>query len=196
MIEFLENIDRQLFLAINGLNSNAADFLFYWVSQKFTWIPFYIVLLFLGIRSLKNKWWLLILFVPLLVTVTDQASVHLFKNVFLRYRPCHNTELKELVHLVNGYCGGRYGFVSSHAANSFGIAAFMWLIIRQKYHYWFWILFVAYAGLIGYSRIYLGAHYPSDVAAGAVLGIVSGTFFYYIMQLIFFKKSMKMLEKI
>lgn len=196
MIEFLENIDRQLFLAINGLNSNAADFLFYWVSQKFTWIPFYIVLLFLGIRSLKNKWWLLILFVPLLVTVTDQASVHLFKNVFLRYRPCHNTELKELVHLVNGYCGGRYGFVSSHAANSFGIAAFMWLIIRQNYHYWFWVLFVAYAGLIGYSRIYLGAHYPSDVFAGAVLGIVSGTFFYYIMQLIFFKKSMKKLEKI
>ncbi|MDX9932932.1 MAG: phosphatase PAP2 family protein [Bacteroidales bacterium] len=195
MIEFFENIDRQLFLAINGLNSNAADFFFYWVSQKFTWIPFYVLLLFLGIRSLKNKWWLLILFVPLLVTVTDQASVHLFKNVFLRYRPCHNTELKEWVHLVNGYCGGRYGFVSSHAANSFGIAAFMWLIIRQNYHYWFWVLFVAYAGLIGYSRIYLGAHYPSDVFAGAVLGIVSGTFFYYIMQLIFFKKSMKKFER-
>ncbi|HBG71840.1 MAG: hypothetical protein A2W93_12760 [Bacteroidetes bacterium GWF2_43_63] len=185
MIEFLENIDRKLFLLINGAHSDAADFFYYWVSYKYTWIPFYILLLVLSIRVLKNKWWLLLIFVPLLVAATDQASVHLFKNVFLRYRPCHNLDLQETVHLVNGYCGGKYGFISSHAANSFGLATFTWLILRHNYRYWFWILFVGFAGMVAYSRIYLGAHYPADVAVGALVGISFGALFYYLMHRFF-----------
>ncbi|HPS84407.1 MAG TPA: phosphatase PAP2 family protein [Bacteroidales bacterium] len=182
MIEFFENIDRKLFLLINGCHSDFADFFFFWVSNKYTWIPFYILLLFLCFRVLKNKWWLLLIFIPLLITATDQISVHLFKNVFLRYRPCQNLELKDFVHLVNGYCGGKYGFISSHAANSFGLAIFVWLILRRKYRYWFWILFAGYAGLIGYSRIYLGAHYPADVFVGALVGIAAGTIFYLLFR--------------
>ena len=184
MIEFLENIDRKLFLLINGCYSDFADFFFYWVSNKYTWIPFYVLLLFLCIRILKNKWWLLLFFIPLLITATDQVSVHLFKNVFLRFRPCHNLELKDVVHLVNGYCGGKYGFVSSHAANSFGLATFIWLILRRNYRYWFWILFVGYAGLIGYSRIYLGVHYPADVAVGALVGVAAGIIFYLLFKFV------------
>ncbi|HPB01680.1 MAG TPA: phosphatase PAP2 family protein [Bacteroidales bacterium] len=184
MIEFLENIDRKLFLLINGCHSDFADFFFFWVSNKFTWIPFYVLLLILCIRVLKNKWWLLLLFIPLLITATDQVSVQLFKNVFLRFRPCQNLELKDSVHLVNGYCGGMYGFISSHAANSFGLATFIWLILRRKYHYWFWILFIGYAGLISYSRIYLGAHYPADVFVGALVGLAAGTIFYLLFRLV------------
>ncbi len=184
MIEFLENIDRKLFLLINGCHSDFADFFFFWVSNKFTWIPFYVLLLILCIRVLKNKWWLLLLFIPLLITATDQVSVQLFKNVFLRFRPCQNLELKDSVHLVNGYCGGMYGFISSHAANSFGLATFIWLILRRKYHYWFWILFIGYAELISYSRIYLGAHYPADVFVGALVGLAAGTIFYLLFRLV------------
>lgn len=182
MIDFLEHIDKEIFFLINGNYSNTADLFFEFVSRKLVWIPFYLVLLILCIKTLKSKWWILLIAIPLLVTATDQVSVHLFKNVFLRYRPCHNLELSGMVHIVNGYCGGKYGFISSHAANAFGLATFVWLIIRNKYKYWFWILFIGYASLIAYSRVYLGVHYPSDVAVGALVGIVIGAIFYFLVR--------------
>lgn len=191
MIEFLENIDRALLLWINGLNNATADWFFYYVSWKFTWIPFYILLLYMGYKALKQQSWLLLLFIPLLILATDQISVHLFKNVFLRYRPCHNLEIKDQIHLVNNYCGGKFGFVSSHAANTAALAMFFWLLLRNKYRYWGWILFAGYAGLISFSRIYLGAHYPFDVLTGIALGLSIGFIFFIIMRIILLKINKK-----
>ncbi len=188
MIELLKDIDQKILFLINGSHSHFTDFLFYWISYKYTWVPFYILLLFLSYKTLKSSWWLVLLFIPLLIATTDQISVHLFKNIFLRYRPCHNLDIKQHIHLVYGHCGGKYGFISSHAANSFALAIFMWLVIRKKYIYWFWILFVAYAGSICYSRIYLGAHYPSDVFVGALVGLGFGAFYYVLFNWILQKK--------
>jgi undecaprenyl-diphosphatase len=174
MIDFLIRLDIDLFLLINGWRSAWADVFFWWVSDKYIWAPFYALLLFLMIRKNMKYWWLVLLMVPLLVTLTDQSSVQLFKNVCHRFRPCHNPELEGLVQIVNGKCGGSWGFVSSHAANAFGVAMFSWLMLRKHIKYMFWPLLIGYAALIAYSRVYLGVHYPADVTVGAILGMLLG----------------------
>jgi len=185
MIEWLLNLDARIFLFLNGLNSDSMDSLMWWVSGKTTWWPFYLLLLaFLG----WFKGWQLapmILFIMLVVLLSDQSSVHLFKNVFQRLRPCHEPSLEGMVHLVNNKCGGKYGFVSSHAANTFGVASLLFLWVRKR---WFTALMIFWALLVGYSRIYLGVHYPGDVIFGSLLGVACGW-----LSLVLFKLSLSKL---
>lgn len=105
------------------------------------------------------------------ILLSDKISVYAFKDVFERFRPCHNLELKDLIHTVNGKCGGTFGFVSSHAANTFMFASLSSLFLRK---YWFVFFIFFWAALVSYSRIYLGVHYPLDIAGGALLGILIG----------------------
>ncbi len=175
MLSTLNDLDTQLFLFLNGLHNEAFDSIMAWISGKTTWWPFYLLLLiYLG---WTRRWQLvpIILFIALAVTLADQTSVHLFKEVFERLRPCHELALKETVHLVNGRCGGMYGFVSSHAANTFAVAMLLLLIIRKG---WFTALMLIWAAIVSYSRIYLGVHYPGDVLGGAVLGVLCGLVVY------------------
>ncbi len=171
MLENLVTLDKDLFLFLNGLHSEAMDPVMWWISGKITWWPFYLLLL--GFLTWTRKWQMipLLIFIALSLTVTDQTSVHLFKEVFERLRPCHNPELQGLVHIVNNKCGGQFGFVSSHAANSFGIAMLLAMVIRRK---WFWVLIFFWAALVSYSRIYLGVHYPVDILGGGILGMGCG----------------------
>lgn len=177
MTENLVKADRQLFLFFNGNHSPAMDVFFGLVSAPLFWIPVYVILLWLVISLYKKQAWVVVTFVALLVAITDLTAFHLFKETICRLRPCHEPALGGLVHIVDGNCGGMYGFVSNHAANYFGIATFLSLLFRRKYKAAPYLLLL-WAVLIAYSRIYLGVHYPGDVAAGALLGMVCGTCIY------------------
>lgn len=164
-------IDRQLFLFINSLHSPLWDNIMYALSGKLIWAPLYLaILIYLGFRY-RRKFLIILLIIIIAVTMTDQFSVHLFKNVFHRLRPCHEPSLEGLVYVVRGECGGLYGFVSSHAANSFNVAFLSLMFIQKR---WYTISIITWALLIGYSRIYLGVHYPGDVIGGSLLGALVG----------------------
>jgi len=169
MLESLKNIDTQLFLAINGINSPAIDPVMFWISQRWIWIPLYLFFVWLLYRHYGKKALLLVILAGLMIVISDQTSVHLFKNVFLRLRPCHEPSLAGMVHLVDGRCGGKYGFISSHAVNSFALATYLSFLLGKRIRY-FTPLILFWAFLLSYSRIYLGVHYPGDVIVGGLWG--------------------------
>ena len=177
MIEYLNRLDTDLFLFLNGFHSPFWDRVMWFVSGKLEWLPLNIILAGWLIYKFRWKAVLVFIFTALLITASDQLSVKMFKEVFHRLRPCRNEEIMDLVYIVNGYCAGKYSFVSSHAANSFALAAFTSLILKNRAYSWF---IYSWAAVVSYSRIYLGVHYPGDVLGGAVLGIVVGLLVYWL----------------
>ncbi len=166
--------DRSAFLAINGAHSEQADLFFWYVSDMRTWLPVYAFFLVL----LKMRWgwrglWLSLPVIALMILCSDKGSVLLFKNTVARLRPSHTPGLQELVHTVRGYVGGDFGFVSSHASNHAAIAAFMTGILQRR-PAWAALPLLLWVVLIGYSRVYLGVHFPSDVIVGALYGAIIG----------------------
>ncbi len=173
MFDYLKELDREVFLLINGCNSAAFDSIMFFISGKFSWIPFYVFLLYLMIRVAGKNIIYIIPAAIILIILSDQGSVLFFKNIFHRLRPCHEESLKGFVHIVNGTCGGQFGFISSHAANTMAISIFVFLFLRNKFPKQAFLIFI-FPLLVGYSRVYLGIHYPADVLCGIIFGAIVG----------------------
>ena len=172
MIDHLIEIDEQLFLILNRMHDSWLDPVMWLFSKTEASIPLYAFLLFHIHRVYKEKTWGILLSVGLLILMTDQFTSGLMKPFFERLRPSHEPALEGMVHLVNGYSGGSYGFASSHAANTFGIAMFLSCILKKEKPWISWLFL--WAAFVSYTRIYLGVHYPGDILVGALVGVLFG----------------------
>lgn len=169
-----------LLLSLNGSDSLLIDGIFWTITKTFTWLPLFASLLYVIFKNNDMRKVLFILAaVVLLVLITDQFSSSVCKPFFQRLRPSRNPSLYPYIDLVSGYKGGMYGFISSHAANTFGVAVFFSLLFRRLQSS---LVLFFWAFLSSYSRIYLGVHYPGDIFFGALWGLLSGVSVYYIMQ--------------
>lgn len=176
MIELLKNWDNKWLLEINGNHNPFMDDIMWFASEKTSWVPFYVVLLILIIYKYKvQSWWILLLIIPL-ITVSDQLAASVIRPLVMRLRPSHEIGIENLLHYVNEYKGGRYGFVSAHTLNAFSLATYLTGVVKSRIKWLPYILFL-WAILVSYSRIYLGVHYPLDVIVPALLGILIGAFF-------------------
>lgn len=170
------DFDQELLLKINGSDSLFWDGFMWVATSTYIWVPVAAALLYVIFKNNKLKEALLIIVsLALVITLADQISSGFCKPFFARFRPTQDPELMYLIDIVNGYRGGRFGFTSSHAANTFAVAVFVTLVIKS------WslgvILFI-WAALNAYSRMYLGVHYPGDILFGTLTGIGAGILVY------------------
>ena len=183
MIENLNTLDHELMLWLNYDGGTFQDAFWYTLSQIPSWIPLYITIIFVMLQpsdGQKQKRWmkfiLLLLFTALVFAFTDQISAGIIKPLVQRPRPSHDGSIMDRLHFVNDYHGGAYGFVSSQAANCFGLAVWVSCLYKRRSLVTAMML---YAVLNCYSRIYLGVHFPGDIICGTVLGILCGWLGYY-----------------
>tara|TARA_B100001540_G_scaffold312401_1_gene333444 strand:+ start:614 stop:1291 length:678 start_codon:yes stop_codon:yes gene_type:complete len=175
-MEQLQKIDEYLFRLINSTGWQQMDEVMMLISSKWFWIPLYIFILYTLYKTFRKDFFKILFSLGILIFLADFGSVHLFKEMFQRARPCH---LLEGIRVVDG-CGGPFGFISSHASNSFAIAFFISLLLRK---YWWFVNLFSWAVLIGFSRIYLGVHYPFDILGGMLWGLFVSLLTYYIYKM-------------
>jgi len=181
-MEFLIELDKKVLLFLNSLHADWLDPIVLRMTDTWIWLPLYLFLVFIVIKTYKRDSWMAILAIAIVIVLTDQITSGLMKPYFARLRPSREPSLQGLVHLVNGYKGGNFSFASSHAANTFGTATFFFLMFWPAKRWIAWLF--AWAAGMTYTRIYLGVHYPGDILVGGMIGVVCGWIGYKLFQLL------------
>ena len=187
MIETLNTFDVNLFVLLNSLHNEFFDKFMWLVSGKFEWIAMYVMLAVVLFRRDWRSAIAVLIGIAVTIFLADQISSGLIKNLVMRPRPSHNDDISSVIHLINNYHGGRYGFVSSHAANCFALVVFLSCLFKHRI---FTLTGLLWAVLVSYSRIYIGVHYPGDILGGTVVGVLTGLFVYWL-----FCKSAEFVKK-
>lgn len=169
IIQFLKELDLNLFLKLNSLHHPGLDSIMSFLSGQLIWIPMIVFFIFRAKKIFTSRMTLyFLLFLILTLIATDVTSSYFIKNIVKRMRPCRLEEVKSLIYFFGQKCGGKFGFVSSHAGNSFALIFFSMRTLKLKGIYQ---LFWALPLLVSYSRIYLGVHYPGDIVGGILVGL-------------------------
>ncbi|SKC52874.1 phosphatase PAP2 family protein [Ohtaekwangia koreensis] len=196
-METLIELDKKLMIFLNGFHTPWLDPVILFATQTLTWLPLYAFLVYLIIKEYRREVWMALIAIAITIVLADQITSGLMKPYFERFRPSHEPSLEGLLHFVTGpdgkvYKGGLYGFASSHAANTFGAAAFFFFLLR-KTRKWIGVLFV-WALFVAYTRIYLGVHYPGDILVGGLIGVGCGWIGYRVYKLLHHWFGKKQLE--
>lgn len=181
MISSLASIDKTLFIIINSFNFTWLNPVMIFLSGQLIWLPIIIGIFFMAWKNTSRQQFLLFsLFLVLALIASDVTSSYILKNLFSRLRPCREEDLLPFIYQFKQKCGGKFGFVSSHAANTFAIVVFSFSSIdfRNKFWRFIWLMPI----LVSYSRIYLGSHYPGDILGGIVVGLFWGSFLAWILK--------------
>ena len=178
MLDHLIAYDTSLFLFLNNLGSESWDGIWLVITNKFAFIPLYVFLLYLLYRKYGWKALLImVVLIALMITFTDQVT-NLVKRTAQRPRPCGNLDIVDQMRFIAVRCG-KFGYFSGHSSNTMAVAVFTGLMLRNYYKNLIFIL-LFWSAVVGYSRIYVGVHYPLDVLSGFAFGAFSGYLFYRI----------------
>lgn len=171
-------LDKVLTLTINSCHAPFWDNFFFIFSGQLIWLPFFAAVIYVLYRQYGRRVYLPLIAFFLVILISDQISSSLIKPLVCRLRPTHDPEISAFIHTVNGYVGGLYGFVSSHAANSFSFALLSSLIFKR---WGYSVMAFLWAAVTSYSRIYLGVHFLGDVIVGAAIGLVAAYAIYLLL---------------
>lgn len=176
MFEEILKYDKEVFLILNNFGSESWDGFWMFITNKFSSIPIYLLLIYLTYKQIGLKKTLALIAVGTLMIVATNGLADFFKYGVQRLRPCFDSDVSHLARLVKDTCGGKFGYFSAHAGNTMAVAVFFSVLLKEKYKIIGIFLFI-WAIFIAYSRIYIGVHFPLDVFSGMVIGLFFGWLF-------------------